>query len=125
MLIDIASGASWVMCYNHSFSNENFENLFNPSISSSYHHILCDSPLCLYTFTCKLNNPISCDFFQDYVLGQTPRGVLSQDTFALGMHDFQIPNITFGCAYEASRKSLLPNGSIYGLISLSLFPKSF
>jgi hypothetical protein len=64
---------------------------------------------------CDLDYPAPCDFFITYIKGPAPIGILSEDVFAIGMHDPQVPNFTFGCAYKGVENQQLPNGWTYGL----------
>jgi hypothetical protein len=54
---------------------------------------------------CDLDYPAPCDFFITYIKGPAPIGILSEDVFAIGMHDPQVPNFTFGCGLDLSKDS--------------------
>ena len=122
MLFDSAAKASWIGCSKQSFSNPNL-GFFDPSLSFSYKNILCDSPLCTYQLnleeSCNLEDPIPCDFFQNYEIGPAPIGILSQDVFGVGMHGIQVPNISFGCVFEGYQNCDLPNGFNPGIIAMN------
>ncbi|XP_073002053.1 aspartyl protease family protein At5g10770 isoform X2 [Typha latifolia] len=101
MIVDTGSDLTWVQCKPCTACYSQQDPIFDPSISSSYKTIACNSSVCdsLQLSTgvsdfCDIDQP-SCDYALSYGDGSYTRGVLAQDSINLAGNI--IESFLFGC----------------------------
>ncbi|KAK1664169.1 hypothetical protein QYE76_052328 [Lolium multiflorum] len=126
VLMDTGSDLSWVQCKpcNSSDCYPQKDPLFDPSKSSTYAPIPCDSALCKtlqsdrYGNGCT-SNGTQCGYRVEYGGGSKTTGVYSNDALTLAP-DVVINNFHFGCGYHQGG----PNDKYDGLLGLGGSPES-
>ncbi|KAM1114097.1 hypothetical protein TB1_046033 [Malus domestica] len=118
LIVDAGSDLTWVQCQPCKLCYNQQESLFNPSASSSYKSVLCNSLTCqsLQFDTgnpgaCE-SNPISCNYVVKYGDGSYTHGELGSDRLSLGTAP--VTNFVFGCG--RNNKGLF--GGTSGLMGL-------
>jgi hypothetical protein len=93
--------------------------VFNPSTSSSYKSLLCNSSTCQNlqfatgnTEACEINNPTSCNYSVNYGDGSFTDGQLGVEHLSFG--GISVSNFVFGCG--RNNKGLF--GGVSGLMGL-------
>ncbi|XP_072979603.1 aspartyl protease family protein At5g10770-like [Typha angustifolia] len=101
MIVDTGSDLTWVQCKPCTACYSQQDPIFDPSISSSYKTIACNSSVCdsLQLSTggsdfCDIDQP-SCNYDLSYGDGSYSRGVLAQDSMNLAGNI--IESFLFGC----------------------------
>ncbi|RXH83786.1 hypothetical protein DVH24_006039 [Malus domestica] len=118
LIVDACSDLTWVQCQPCKLCYNQQESLFNPSASSSYKSVLCNSSTCqsLQFDTgnpgaCE-SNPMSCNYVVKYGDGSYTHGELGSDRLSLGTAP--VTNFVFGCG--RNNKGLF--GGTSGLMGL-------
>ncbi|XP_009375476.2 aspartyl protease family protein At5g10770 [Pyrus x bretschneideri] len=118
LIVDTGSDLTWVQCQPCKLCYNQQEPLFNPSASSSYKSVLCNSSTCQSLQFDTGNpgacgsNPMSCNYVVKYGDGSYTRGELGSDRLSLGTAP--VTNFVFGCG--RNNKGLF--GGTSGLMGL-------
>ncbi|KAG2729515.1 hypothetical protein I3843_01G248800 [Carya illinoinensis] len=119
VIVDTGSDLTWVQCQPCNSCYNQKEPLFNPSASSSYQSILCNSPACRSIQSaswnsplCGSNQPSSCNYVVNYGDGSYTKGELARDHLNLGATP--VNDFLFGCG--RNNKGLF--GGASGLMGL-------
>ncbi|KAJ4745722.1 Eukaryotic aspartyl protease family protein [Rhynchospora pubera] len=119
VIVDTGSDLTWVQCTPCAACYTQQDPLFNPSSSPTYLSVPCNSTTCTTSLqaatgisgSCSQDRN-SCFYALGYGDGSYTRGILAQETIALG--DVQVPNFIFGCG--RSNRGLF--GGTSGLMGL-------
>ncbi|KAJ8650631.1 hypothetical protein MRB53_003654 [Persea americana] len=100
---DTGSDLIWTQCLPCKTCFKQDAPLFNPSRSSSYVDLSCDSNMCseLPRHECASNE--SCSYSYSYGDRSYTTGVLAAETLTMnssGSRNVKLPNITFGCGHD-------------------------
>ncbi|XP_041020958.1 aspartyl protease family protein At5g10770-like [Juglans microcarpa x Juglans regia] len=119
VIVDTGSDLTWVQCQPCNSCYNQKEPLFNPSASSSYQSILCNSPACRSIHSGSWNSPLcgsnqtsSCNYVVNYGDGSYTKGELARDRLNLGATP--VNDFLFGCG--RNNKGLF--GGASGLMGL-------
>ncbi|KAF5466885.1 hypothetical protein F2P56_016768 [Juglans regia] len=119
VIVDTGSDLTWVQCQPCNSCYNQKEPLFNPSASSSYQSILCNSPACRSIQSGSWNSPVcgsnqtsSCNYVVNYGDGSYSKGELARDHLNLGATP--VNDFLFGCG--RNNKGLF--GGASGLMGL-------
>ncbi|XP_028793680.1 aspartic proteinase CDR1-like [Neltuma alba] len=116
-IVDTGSDLTWTQCLPCRECFKQKLPFFNPKHSSSYQTVSCESSACnhLYLSTCSGDRK-TCEFGYSYGDGSETSGVLSSDTFTMGIKNpVSLRNISFGCAHDTTGKF---DESMSGLVGL-------
>ncbi|XP_038899807.1 aspartyl protease family protein At5g10770 [Benincasa hispida] len=120
LIVDTGSDLTWVQCRPCRLCYNQQEPLFDPSKSSSFFSLPCNSSTCLSlqptagsSDLCSKQNSTSCDYQIDYGDGSYSRGELGFEKLNLGKTE--INNFIFGCGQN--NKGLF--GGASGLMGLA------
>ncbi|RLN04491.1 aspartic proteinase nepenthesin-1-like [Panicum miliaceum] len=120
VILDMGSDLLWTQCSLEGPTAVQEEPVYDPSKSSSFSLLPCDSKHCEEgTFTSKNCTDKRCAY-ENYYGVLTATGVLATETFTFGAHHNASVNLTFGCGK-------LTNGTIAGasgILGLSPGPLS-
>ncbi|RAL54897.1 hypothetical protein DM860_013593 [Cuscuta australis] len=88
--------------------------LFDPSTSSSYTRLPCDTPICLEGgwYSCDTSTNL-CHYDYGYMDASYTHGDLAYDTLVIG--DTSFPNFVFGCGFNNSGTNTPLTTGIFGL----------
>ncbi|KAG2254864.1 hypothetical protein Bca52824_085000 [Brassica carinata] len=122
LVVDTGSDLTWVQCQPCKSCYNQQGPLYDPSVSSSYKTVLCNSSTC-QDLVAATSNPdrcggsygvekTSCDYVVSYGDGSYTRGDLGSESIQLG--DIKVENFVFGCG--RSNKGLF--GGASGLTGL-------
>ncbi|CAM6126042.1 unnamed protein product [Calypogeia fissa] len=99
LILDTGSGLTWIQCKQCVQCAPQQEPLFDPSASSSYTSLSCQSPHCLNTssqFQCNtINN--TCEYGVQYGESSFTTGVVSKDILQLQDGSVMVTDFVFGC----------------------------
>ncbi|KAF8387909.1 hypothetical protein HHK36_026571 [Tetracentron sinense] len=103
---DTASNLIWLQCLPCKNCYNQTQPIFDPSKSSTYKQILCDSPPCheFESVRCQEDGD-GCYYGLAYMDGSSSMGVLSSDTLTFEdrmRNNITFPNLAFGCADDNS-----------------------
>ncbi|WJX48688.1 hypothetical protein P8452_35218 [Trifolium repens] len=119
VIIDTGSDLTWVQCDPCMSCYNQQGPVFNPSTSSSYKSLLCNSSTCQNlqfatgnTEACEINNPTSCNYSVNYGDGSFTDGELGVEHLSFG--GISVSNFVFGCG--RNNKGLF--GGVSGLMGL-------
>eukprot|EP01018_Ginkgo_biloba_P029540 Gb_22646 [translate_table: standard] len=110
MVIDTGSDVSWIRCHPCSACDLQEGYLFEPSESSSFSALSCDSDECQQVKNiadnaeCENSN---CIFSQHYVDDSEFKARLSADSLSVG--SYTVPHFAFGCIEQEINGGLGPN----------------
>lgn len=120
LIVDTGSDLTWIQCRPCRLCYNQQEPIFDPSKSSSFLSLSCNSPTCLAlqpaagsSGLCSNQNSTSCDYQIDYGDGSYSRGDLGFERLNLGK--IAIENFIFGCG--RNNKGLF--GGASGLMGLA------
>ncbi|KAK9117389.1 hypothetical protein Sjap_016336 [Stephania japonica] len=126
LAFDTGSDLTWVQCEPCSSPgscHSQQQPLLDPSKSSSYSNIPCNSPECSQTRSHDSNSPCSsssaCTYLVSYGDGSYTRGVLARETLTLSPNNV-LPSFLFGCGND--NQGLF--GETAGLLGLGRDPES-
>ncbi|KAL6596632.1 hypothetical protein ACP70R_047275 [Stipagrostis hirtigluma subsp. patula] len=129
VLIDTGSDLSWVQCKpcNTTECYPQKDPLFDPSSSSTYAPVLCDTDACrglaargVYNNSCTNGTgPSLCRYQIGYGDGSTTVGLYSTETLTL-KPGVSVKNFSFGCGFDQEG----PNDKYDGLLGLGGAPES-
>ncbi|KAG9455931.1 hypothetical protein H6P81_000439 [Aristolochia fimbriata] len=101
VIVDTGSDITWVQCQPCRYCYNQQDPLFNPTLSPTFHSILCNSSICasLQFATgnlgfCRINGK-NCNYNVNYGDGSYTDGELSLEQLKLG--DTTVQNFVFGC----------------------------
>lgn len=130
VIVDTGSDLSWVQCQPCRLCYNQPEPLFNPSVSPTYHKVVCNSSACqaLQSETGNLglcgNDIKECNYVVSYGDGSYTRGELGQDHLVLG--SISVENFVFGCGRNNKGLFGLASGLMgLGRSDLSLISQTF
>ncbi|KEH28580.1 eukaryotic aspartyl protease family protein [Medicago truncatula] len=119
VIIDTGSDLTWVQCDPCMSCYSQQGPVFNPSNSSSYNSLLCNSSTCQNlqfttgnTEACESNNPSSCNYTVSYGDGSFTDGELGVEHLSFG--GISVSNFVFGCG--RNNKGLF--GGVSGIMGL-------
>lgn len=125
LMLDTGSGLTWTQCKQCMQCSPQQEPLFDPSNSSTYNSLSCQSPYCLRSnpssqFQCNtLNN--TCEYGVQYAQSSFTTGIVSKDTLQLANGSMAVSDFLFGCGLF----NLGDFGGSSGLLGLSRSNVSF
>jgi hypothetical protein len=115
-IMDTGSDLIWTQCKpcRHCFKQPT--PVFDPTLSSSFNNVSCDSPLCKGFVNSKCGNG-SCQYNNVYGDGSSTDGFIATDTFTFGdsHHHVSVPNLGFGCGVDNKGVGLDHAAGIVGL----------
>lgn len=100
MVIDTGSDVNWIQCQPCSDCYQQSDPIFNPTDSSTYETISCDSPQCnsLDLSSCMALTD-TCLYQVDYGDGSITVGDLATETVSFG-NSGTVSNVAIGCGHE-------------------------
>ncbi|XP_075107569.1 aspartyl protease family protein At5g10770 [Nicotiana tabacum] len=113
VIVDTGSDLTWVQCQPCRLCYSQPEPLFNPSFSSSYQSVACNSSACQSLVSATGNsglcgtNSQTCNYLVSYGDGSYTKGELGQEHLVLG--NSSVDNFVFGCGRN--------NRGLFGLAS--------
>ncbi|MCD7461422.1 hypothetical protein HAX54_046089 [Datura stramonium] len=113
VIVDTGSDLTWVQCQPCILCYNQPEPLFNPSVSPTYHSVVCNSSACQNLQSATGNSGLcgsdlkECNYVVNYGDGSYTRGELGQDHLVLG--STSVENFVFGCGRN--------NKGLFGLAS--------
>lgn len=110
-LIDTGSDVAWIPC-KQCQGCQSTTPTFDPTVSSSYKPLACDSQACQQTSGTNCGDNSNCQFELLYGDGTRVDGSLASDSITLGSQD--LPNFSFGCA-ESVREDTDSSPGLMGL----------
>lgn len=121
MVLDTGSDVTWVQCEPCADCYQQTDPLFNPSESSSYTTLSCDSSKChsLDVSACR-NSTSSCLYQVSYGDGSYTVGDFASETITLG-NSQPVPNVAIGCGHD--NEGLFVGAA--GLLAMGGGPLSF
>ncbi|CAI9089631.1 OLC1v1024239C1 [Oldenlandia corymbosa var. corymbosa] len=102
-IVDTGSDLTWTQCEPCAQCYKQEAPIFNPSKSSSYKKLPCNTALCFEAGESSCDQTDSCAYKYSYVDGSFIVGNLANETFTFGTNsgkNISIPNIAFGCAHQ-------------------------
>lgn len=102
-IADTGSDLIWTQCLPCESCFKQDAPLFNPSRSSSYLDVSCDSHMCSALPRYKCDGNDSCSYYYSYGDRSHTTGVLAVETLTMnssGSGSVKLPNITFGCGHD-------------------------
>ncbi|RWR81114.1 LOW QUALITY PROTEIN: aspartic proteinase CDR1-like protein [Cinnamomum micranthum f. kanehirae] len=121
---DTGSDLIWTLCLPCESCHEQVAPLFDPSKSSTYRDLSCNSSMCREVDNLGCSRNRTCNYQIFYGDGSYSTGVLSAETLVInssGRGSLNFPNITFGCGYDNRGLDNLPTG----VVGLGRGPLSF
>ncbi|KAM3193423.1 hypothetical protein ACQJBY_070185 [Aegilops geniculata] len=125
-LVDTGSDVVWFKCSNGTAGPPRgapLSAVFDPSSSSSYGLVGCQSDSCraIYGTSCGANS--LCQYRSTYSDGSTATGILSTETFTFDdapggcvgcrkRPQLQVPRVSFGCATDVTDKAFRLTGNV-------------
>ncbi|VFQ90654.1 unnamed protein product [Cuscuta campestris] len=114
-LVDTGSDLTWIQCEpcpGLCFAQNT--PLFDPSMSSSYTRLPCDTPICLEGgwYSCDTSTNL-CHYNYSYMDASYTHGDLAYETLAIG--DTSFSNFVFGCGFNNSLVNTQVTNGIFGL----------
>ncbi|CAO2209059.1 unnamed protein product [Urochloa humidicola] len=121
MVLDTGSDVTWVQCQPCADCYQQSDPVYDPSLSSSYAAVSCDSPRCrdLDTAACR-NATGACLYEVAYGDGSYTVGDFATETLTLG-DSRPVPNVAIGCGHD--NEGLFVGAA--GLLALGGGPLSF
>ncbi|VFQ74812.1 unnamed protein product [Cuscuta campestris] len=113
--VDTGSDLTWIQCEPcRGICFPQDMPLFDPSMSSSYTRLPCDTPLCLGdgSYSCDTSTNL-CRYDNGYMDASYTHGDLAYDTLIVG--DTSFPNFVFGCGFNNSGTFAHLTTGIFGL----------
>lgn len=110
-LIDTGSNVAWIPC-KQCQGCPSTAPTFDPTASSSYKPVACDSQLCQQNSDTNCGGNSKCQFEVLYGDGTQVDGALASDAITLGSEN--VPNFAFGCA-ESVREDTYSSPGLMGL----------
>lgn len=100
MVIDTGSDVNWIQCQPCSDCYEQSDPIFDPTQSSTYKTIACNSPQCnsLDISSCRVLTD-TCLYQVDYGDGSITVGDLATETVSFGLSG-TVPNVAIGCGHQ-------------------------
>lgn len=116
MVVDTGSDVSWLQCEPCADCYQQSDPVFNPSASSTYRQLTCDSPQCgaLEVSSCRTG----CLYQVSYGDGSYTVGDFATETLTFG-NSGTIPNVAIGCGHE-NEGLFIGSAGIIGLGGSSL-----
>lgn len=119
VIVDTGSDLTWIQCRPCRSCYNQKEPLYNPSTSSSYQMVLCNSSTCQsllfatgYSGACSSDPTMACNYVVSYGDGSYTQGELGQERLRLG--GIPVEHFVFGCG--RNNKGLF--GGVSGLMGL-------
>ncbi|XP_031255454.1 aspartic proteinase CDR1-like [Pistacia vera] len=97
-ILDTGSDLLWAQCLPCQRCYKQKNPIFNPSFSSSYNFLSCESIQCHLLETVSCSSEQACNYTYGYGSNALTEGVLATETIALGSNIFN--NIVFGCGHN-------------------------
>jgi aspartyl protease family protein len=121
MVLDTGSDVTWVQCEPCADCYQQTDPLFDPSESTSYTTLSCDSPKChsLDVSACR-NSTSSCLYQVSYGDGSYTVGDFASETITLG-NSQPVPSVAVGCGHD--NEGLFVGAA--GLLAMGGGPLSF
>ncbi|CAN4100160.1 unnamed protein product [Withania somnifera] len=130
VIVDTGSDLTWVQCQPCILCYNQPEPLFNPSVSPTYHKVVCNSSVCQTLQSATGNSGLcgsdlkECDYVVSYGDGSYTRGQLGQDHLVIG--GTSVGNFVFGCGRSNKGLFGLASGLMgLGRSDLSLISQTF
>ncbi|KAL6323603.1 hypothetical protein AAG906_039194 [Vitis piasezkii] len=105
-IYDTGSDLMWTQCLPCLSCYKQKNPMFDPSKSTSFKEVSCESQQCRLLDTVSCSQPQKlCDFSYGYGDGSLAQGVIATETLTLNSNSGQpasIPNIVFGCGHNNS-----------------------
>ncbi|TMW83553.1 hypothetical protein EJD97_001380 [Solanum chilense] len=98
LVLDTGSDIVWIQCLPCSKCYSQSDPVFDPSKSSSFSTVTCDSPLCRRLDSSGCNNRNKCLYQVSYGDGSFTVGEYSTET--LNFRKTSVSNISFGCGHD-------------------------
>ncbi|MCD7471878.1 Aspartyl protease protein 2 [Datura stramonium] len=98
LVLDTGSDIVWIQCSPCRKCYSQSDPIFDPSNSSSFAGISCDSPLCRRLDSSGCNSRNKCLYQVSYGDGSFTFGEFSTETFKF--RKTSVPNIAFGCGHD-------------------------
>ncbi|CAB4292707.1 unnamed protein product [Prunus armeniaca] len=117
LTIDTGSNLLWVQCLPCTKCFEQASPIFDPSKSSTYTTLHCNSPYCTISPSDKCDPSNNCKFSHKYLDGTDVAGLLGTEKVTLDTSDegiSPVTNVVFGCAHDNDGYNGQPSG-ILGL----------
>nr|ACN40797.1 unknown [Picea sitchensis] len=95
-IMDTGSDLVWTKC--NPCTDCSTSSIYDPSSSSTYSKVLCQSSLCQPPSIFSCNNDGDCEYVYPYGDRSSTSGILSDETFSISSQS--LPNITFGCGHD-------------------------
>ncbi|ERN05443.1 hypothetical protein AMTRI_Chr12g268640 [Amborella trichopoda] len=99
MVLDTGSDVSWVQCEPCSDCYDQADPVFNPTSSSSYRAVGCDSSVCRSLDVSACRNNSTCMYQVSYGDGSYTVGDFATETLTLGQ-SAPVRNIALGCGHD-------------------------
>ncbi|KAA8522703.1 hypothetical protein F0562_009135 [Nyssa sinensis] len=119
LMMDTGGNLLWVQCLPCTKCLRQFSTIFDPSNSSTYANLPCNSPLCLSSIGAHCNPEGLCLYLVKYEDGTGSIGNLATEKLTFMTSDdgiTNVPNMVFGCGHNNVGKLGQPSG-ILGLNS--------
>ncbi|CAJ1932632.1 unnamed protein product [Sphenostylis stenocarpa] len=123
-IVDTGSDLVWLQCQPCENCYNQTRPIFDPSESTTYQNLRCNSPRCQSVRSSCSGDGQTCEYSIRYGDGSHSNGDLSVDTLTLGSTDgssIQFPKTVIGCGHD-NTGTYDANGS--GIVGLSLGPIS-
>ncbi|XP_007212112.2 probable aspartic protease At2g35615 [Prunus persica] len=116
LTVDTGSNLLWVQCLPCTKCFEQATPLFDPSKSSTYTTLQCNSPYCTISPSDKCDPSNNCKFSHKYLDGTDVAGLLGTEKFTLDTSDegiSPVANVVFGCADDNDGYNGQPSGNTW------------
>ncbi|CAN0916049.1 Protein ASPARTIC PROTEASE IN GUARD CELL 1 [Linum grandiflorum] len=100
MVLDTGSDVNWLQCDPCADCYTQTDPIFNPSSSSSYSPLTCESPLCSSLELSSCRAPSQCLYQVNYGDGSFTTGDFVTETVSFGSNSGSVSQIALGCGHD-------------------------